>query len=506
MSIDSQIHELQALAARRGIRIGEVLTEAQSAKAPGRPIFGDLMRRIRRGEIAGVLCWKMDRLARNHMDTGALLQALADEKLAEVVTSDRTYTRDGNDRFMGGFELGMATKYIDDLRANVRRGNRARLARGWINHNPPLGYLLDPVSKTIIRDPDRFDLVRRMWELILTGTMRPTQVLHIANNEWGLRTRRFKRIGGKPLSRSLFFRMLGHPFYMGVIRLRNGETFPGAHPSMVSREEFEHVQQLLGRPGRERPKRHQFPFAGFIKCGACGGTVTAEEHVKPSGKRYVYYHCSRRKAGVTCREPAIPGPVLEDQITQRLQQLSLPSGVMQWVTQHVQIDLARDDERWRAVRATIEKTLTATQREGETLLDLRLRDLMSDDDYAQRKRAIDERVRSLQAKITAPERTPEQIGELTLKTFDFAAHVVQRFRAGTRVQKRMILEATGSNYVLGSRKLLLQAKEPFRTIADSRSGSNWSATVDAVRTWIQDTTEFFKLPDLDAARDMDTGP
>src|SRR5690242_5186821 len=70
LSIDSQVQELKLLALRRGLRIDEVITEAHSAKAPGRPVFGALMRRVARGDIAGIFCWKMDRLARNHLDTG----------------------------------------------------------------------------------------------------------------------------------------------------------------------------------------------------------------------------------------------------------------------------------------------------------------------------------------------------------------------------------------------------------------------------------------------------
>src|SRR5687768_6918023 len=105
LSIDSQIQELKLLALRRGLQVDEVLTEAHSAKAPGRPIFGSLMKRVRKGEIAGVLCWKMDRLARNHFDHGQVLQALADGRLTRVITSDREYTADGNDRFLGNFEF-----------------------------------------------------------------------------------------------------------------------------------------------------------------------------------------------------------------------------------------------------------------------------------------------------------------------------------------------------------------------------------------------------------------
>jgi site-specific DNA recombinase len=288
LSIDSQVKELKLIAARQGIAVDATLTEAHSAKAPGRPVFGELMRRVGRGEVSGILCWKMDRLARNHLDHGRVLQALAEKRLERVITSDRTYTGDGNDRFIGNFELGMATKYIDDLRANVNRGNRERFERGWVNHNPPLGYLLDPVTKTIIKDPERFDLVRRMWELLLTGTMRPEAIRRLANEEWGLRTRKFKRIGGNPVGRATVFNLLGNPFYMGLIRLEDGRTYPGAHPPMVTQAEFDQAQVILGRPMRPRPQKHNFPFSGLVRCGHCGGGIVAEVHLKRSGKRFVY--------------------------------------------------------------------------------------------------------------------------------------------------------------------------------------------------------------------------
>jgi len=65
LSIDSQREELERLAARLGLEVATVLTEAKSAKAPGRPIFSAMLRRIERGEAQGIICWKPDRLARN---------------------------------------------------------------------------------------------------------------------------------------------------------------------------------------------------------------------------------------------------------------------------------------------------------------------------------------------------------------------------------------------------------------------------------------------------------
>lgn len=86
-----------------------------------------------------------------------------------------------------------ANKYIDDLRQNVTRGNRERFRRGWPNFRPPVGYLEDRATKTVIKDPERFDLMRRAWDLVLSGAMRPSQVLHVLNDQWQFRTRRTAR-------------------------------------------------------------------------------------------------------------------------------------------------------------------------------------------------------------------------------------------------------------------------------------------------------------------------
>lgn len=497
LSIDSQIHELQALASRRGLHVSDVLTESKSAKAPGRPVFGELMQRVRRGRIRGIICWKMDRLARNHLDTGAVLQSLADHKLEEVITSDRTYTPDGNDRFMGNFELGMATKYIDDLRANVKRGIRARLQRGWISHVPSPGYLTDPGTKEIVKDPERFDLIRRAMHLVVTGSIRPAQALTILNQQWGFQTRRTKRSGGKPLARARFYHMLRDPFYMGLIRLRSGETLPGAHPPMLTKEEFDRIQELLGVPGRPRPQRHEFAFTGLIRCGACGAMVTAEEHVKPSGRRYVYYRCTRNRTGKPCREPAISEGDLEEQLLAILQRVCIPPRALALVLRRVNGASAREAEVRLAARKMLEQSLAMVQREIVNLRSLRVRDLVDDQAFVAETRAAEERRAKLLTQLEAPPRSQDEIQAQTVETFRFAARAAQVLQSGTIVQRRMILRATGLNPEIASKKLRMLLKNPFQRIAEGASSHSWWACADDVRTWIQDTTEYFCVPDLD---------
>ncbi len=533
LSIDSQVRELQSLAAHQGVTIGEVLTESKSAKAPGRPVFTELMRRVNRGQIRGIVTWKMDRLARNHLDAGLVLQALADARLERVITSDRTYTPDGNDRFIGGFEFGIGTKFIDDLRANTKRGLRERLNRGWITGQPPVGYLNDVVNKTIIRDPERFPLIRRMWELVLDGSMRPDAVLRIANEEWGFRTRRTRHFGDKSLSRSTFYKILANPFYAGVIRLRDGRTYVGKHERMVTLEEFDRVQRLLDRPWRQRPKRLEFAFTGLLHCATCGCGITAEEHRKRSG-RYVYYHCTRRRQlpTGTCREPAISELDLVRQLASPLGNLAIDPDTLEWIRADGEAKVREDLARASTVRLSLERDLKALEREEEALLSLRLRELVTDDVFTRKRAQIHARRVDAQAKLAAPERTAEELHQLVVTTLTFAAKAKEAFLAGPAQRQRTILEAIGSDYVLRNRQVEFKLGIPFDQLSarirvsepsrervpsggqmfepvDFRSAerqfrpsqpeiSARLRLVDDVRKWIEGKGPDFRLPDLSA--------
>ena len=63
---------------------------------------------------------------------------------------------------------------------------------------------------------------------------------------------------------------------------------------MVTEEEFWRAQSFLGKKGRPRPKTRRFAFTGMIRCGSCGGMITAEEKVNRYGYHYIYYHCTKK--------------------------------------------------------------------------------------------------------------------------------------------------------------------------------------------------------------------
>lgn len=498
LSIESQIREMQLLAQRHSVAASEILKETRSAKEPGRPVFGDLMRRVRRGEVNGILCWKMDRLARNHYDTGQVLQALADKKLERIVTADGVKTSDSNDRLLGTFEFALATKYIDDLRQNVQRGNRARFEKGWPNYRPPTGYLEERATKTIVRDPERFDLIRRAWDLAVTGNYRPAQLLSILNDQWGYLSRKTKRKGGGPMQLSGLYHLLGNPFYMGVIRLKSGQTYKGAHEPMVSPAEFDRVQSLLGRPARPRPWRHEFAYSGLLRCATCKRPLIGEQHTKPSGKRFIYYRCHPLTGDPKCGEPAVPERVLDERLLADLKHVQLSSEASAWIGDNLRTSFSGQISQLQAAEVSRRKALDQTKTEAKKLLDLSLRSLIDDATFAARHAELRDRQARLEVELEQPRETPEQLLRRVDSVLAFSQKAPETFISGTAVQRRQIVAALCSNPEVRAKELLYKAKKPFSLLSNGTSSSLWCTIVEDLRTWVLEESQECWIPSLGA--------
>ena len=128
-SIEDQLAVLRVLAKTEGLKISAEFIEKQSAKMPGRPIFNEMMERIQKGEAEGIICWKLDRLARNPVDGGQISWMLQRGIIQHIQTNDRSY-RSTDNVLMMSVEFGMANQYILDLSSNTKRGLYQKAERG----------------------------------------------------------------------------------------------------------------------------------------------------------------------------------------------------------------------------------------------------------------------------------------------------------------------------------------------------------------------------------------
>ena len=465
-SIEDQTNRMKELAKTLGITIKEVLTEAKTAKKPYcRPVFTEMLERIEKGEAQGILCWQINRLSRNPIDSGALSWMLQQGALKCIQTIDRQYLPDDN-VLLFNVESGMANQFIIDLRKNSRRGMEGKADRGWLPSRAPLGYFNDVIEHTIIEDKERFLIVRKMWDLMLTGNYTPQQIRQIANKEWGFRTPKTKRDGGVELANSVMYKMFTNIFYTGSFTWA-GKVYTGNHKAMITLEEYDRVQVILGKKGKPRSQTHEFAYTGVMKCEVCGSMYTASEKtkiVKSTGelKTYVYYHCTGRKKDIVCdqRKP-MTLKELEDQIDIKLERFTILPKFQEWALEILNRDNDKEIEERTKIYENQHKALTSTQKELDTLTKMRYRELIDDETFIKERDDLKAKIAKLTSNLRETESRADKWLELTEKTFNFARYARKEFITGSLEKKREIYSALGQNYLVKDKEIHITHNEWF---------------------------------------------
>lgn len=511
LSIESQTREIQDLARKLNVSVADILTESRSAKEPGRPVFNAMMQRLYRGEAAGIICWKLDRLARNPIDGGAIIWAIKQHGI-KVFTPAQSYAREDDNVILMYIEFGMAQKYVDDLSRNVKVGLKTKIANGWYPGVAPAGYLNHTIPQTgenvLIKDPERFPVIRRMWDLMLTGLHSTPDILDIANQQWGFRTRKTRKMGGKPMVHSAIYQIFTKPFYYGWFEAPrgSGQWHKGKHEPMVTQAEFDRVQELLGRTHTARPIVHKkvFPFTGLMRCGECGWGITAEEKLQfkcgrcrfkfacrdrqacpkcqtpikttasSQFRRYVYYHCGKSHRP-KCPQKSISAAVLERQIDLYLSRIEISPRFKDWAIKYLRVLHAQETQlRTEDIRRQRE-AYDACLRQMDNLVKLKTSphnadgSQLSDEEYGRQRVQLLQEQSRLEELFRDTGQHAQQWLDSAVEVFEFACTARARFAKGDFQTKREILATLASNLILKDKRLSIQAVKPFLLLENSKS-------------------------------------
>lgn len=453
-SIDDQTNVLRKLAEQNSLVIRKIYSEACSAKEPyTRDHYYRMIDDLKKGVINAILCWHVDRLSRNPIDSGQISWLLQRGEIKLVKTPYREYRPEDNVMIFQVDSSG-ANQQIIDLSRNVKRGLHEKAGRGlWPQGRKP-GYksveiIINGRTRHRIEvDPKRFALLRRAWELMLTGSYTGVQVMR-ALNSWGYRSRPTKagRPGG-PMSRAKMYDIFKDPFYYGCFSYVR-TMYQGSHRPMVTKAEFDEVRRIIEREHGVQPQKHEFPFTGLIRCGICKNFATAEQHikfVKSAGvsRAYVYYHCGNAKG---CRM-SVTQQAIESHLTRWLQKFKINSDVKRYA----EAVLARDLEQLPTIGLAILKRQKeaheVAQKRLDALFEMRQNGEITAEEFVARKSKSASELTQLESAIESTKGLRDQIAISINNGLEYLFTAYDRFTKGGWREKRQVATLLAEEYTL----------------------------------------------------------
>lgn len=457
LSIEAQINKVKEFFP--GLNVVEFIEERRSAFKPyNRPAFARMLERIKRGDADGVITWHPDRLSRNEVDAASITYMLRLEEIKDLKFGSYNFDNSPEGIWMLQMALSQSQYSSAKLGKDVKRGMEQKVKNGWMAGVPPHGYINK--DGIIAIDPQRFKIVRRMWDMLLTGNYSVSKIANTANNEWGFRTFKRRHSGDKPISFSGLHILFNNIFFTGNI-LFKGQEYEGKHKPMISVDEFDLAQRILGKKGKPRAQTHYFPFTGIIRCGECGCMITAEEkrkHIKCDNtfRTYTYYRCTRRKREANCKQPCITVQDLELQINQFLKGMTILPKFKDWALEI--LNKMNDEEigQRQSIHKNQQKTLLETQNQLDSLTKMRYRELINDDEYLKAKKALQTTISGLESELKQTFNRAKNWLETTDKAFEFAVSAREAFMNGNLESKRTILNSVGTEFILKDRMLYIK--------------------------------------------------
>lgn len=473
------------------LKVVDFLIEKHSAFKPyNRPIFAEMIDRIKGGEAQGIIAWHPDRLSRNEIDASTITYLVRTKVIHDLKFGSYNFDNSPEGIMMLQLALSQSQYFSSKLGIDVKRGMKKKAELGWFPGPARAGYMNEKYAekgyKKVLIDPIRFPLIQKAFKTILAKTHSPAQVLEMLNHEWGYTSPKKRKIGGKPMRQSQYYRLLCDPFYCGVYTF-DGKTYKGKHQPMITEAEFEQVQKLIGKPGNMMsPNKRKFDdvFYGLFKCGECGGYISPEvkiqtictnckhkfasrhrdncpkcktkiiEMTNPTQLRYVYYSCKKNKDPKCSQKIILTEKKLLEQFGEILKGIKISEKMTKWFVKQLNKVNNKELKDQSNILEALKEKLSDIQKRKQNLLQMKISpnnmngEILSDEDYMTQKTALDKEAEIIQSQISSADEKAKQWAELAIDTFNFACYAPYHFAHGDYETRKNILVGFGSNITL----------------------------------------------------------
>lgn len=467
VSLQEQRDAILRYCERESLEILEWFEERQTAAKSGRPVFGQMLTRLRQGKASGIVIHKIDRSARNLRDW-AKLGELIDRGIRIHFANESLdlHTRGG--RLSADIQAVVAADYIRNLREESRKGFYGRLKQGLYPMPAPMGYQDNGGGNVKTFDPQRAPLVKRAFELYATGRY-TLDTLLLEVHKLGLRNRQ-----GILISRNGLVRMLHNPFYTGLMRVRKtGEFFVGAHEPLISRALFERVQQAFSGRARLRIRHHEFLYRHQIKCKLCGRKLTGELQ-----KGNVYYRCHSKD----CPTMTIREELIDAGITSALRSLEFTVKEREYLDNVLREQGKIWDSQTKKLRESSELRLSQVNNRLARLTDAFLDQAIDRETFEERKGQLLAERLDIEQSLSGLNAPRSDFYARVQKFFELSNMATQHYILAKSAEKRQLLQIISSNLTVTRRNLDIALSFPFNLIAKRALVSHGAPHRDTIRT------------------------
>lgn len=466
-------------AARLGLTITRTFQVVETAsKKAKRQKWAEYLQYVRRGPEKHALVATVDRALRNFADLPEVseLQKRHGKTVhffLEGLVLDGSHASTTDLRL--GISAAVAVWYAGELAEKTRRGIDQKALKGEWPNKAPFGYKNDSRTKKLVIDPEKAHWVRRIKELSAEARHTLDAIVERLLEEGCT-------LYGHKLHRNLVERTIRSPLYTGRFDwpIGSGNWVQGTHQAIVTWDLHERAVAGLERKNRPLHRKHDFVFAGMIRCGSCpeGRAVVFEVQ---KGK-FVYGHCTGTRRikinGVKIRACAnaeyVPLETIEEQVMAALETISITEKQAQEALAQIRENAGEQQTSAETQVAIMKGQLTRLEERMAKAYADKLDGKIEEEFWAeQQKRWGDEKVRLEEALRAQESGGPTSIIPTVKKALELAKNIVPLYKKGTVEEKREIVNWVCSNLRLTGKKLDFQMKTPPAAIAEGRRSGKW---------------------------------
>jgi len=461
LSIRDQNKECDDYSNREQLKIKFRIEEEKSAFKPNkREQFNKMVELIKSGKANAILTWKPDRICRNPLEGGMILQLLQDGVLKEIRTPlGDIYTPEG-DTLILQIHFGMANQYSRNLSQNVRRGlNRKVQDRKEYPRPAPLGYegCGDRGQRNIRPLEPEATFIKEAFEMASTGLYSYSQIGSHLHNK-GFRTKK-----GKKVSKSHLANILHTPTYYGYF-LHNGELYDGNYLPIISKGLFDLVSEMLSDRSKSKKNIWDRDFAGLFRCADCGCAVTTsikKKFVKSENKYafYTYHHCTRRRGN--CHQKPVGDIDFKQMLFKKIDQITIDQETWQLGLKLVHSKYSEELNKNKHHLQRINQQREDLRDQLNSLVDMRMKKELTPTEFVEQKNRISEKLASLGSLSQDNDDSFKSWLELSEEYFNTAFQAREVIENGTIEAKQIMLKRIGENFLVKDKQLDITFKKPY---------------------------------------------